>query len=279
MGVTVPPLGGRDPESVSDPVALIETRVAIAGDWHSSRSAARAAMRLVHSRCSDVHTILHLGDFNLGSGRPWAAYKKMLAETMAEFDIHRILVTPGNHDDWGHLSERFAAHPNTPYRLPNLEEVSFLPRGYRFSLAGRTFLSFGGAASPDQEKRVRGKDWWPEEEPSRAEATRAVELGPPDVMLSHEAVNGGTARVEHLIAHPRQQLFTQLGLVASNRTRALVTDVWDQVQAPLLFHGHMHVKDEIQLPDHRRIYSLAAGGSPGNVGILELETLSWTWLD
>jgi hypothetical protein len=39
------------------------------------------------------------------------------------------------------------------------------------------------------------------------------------------------------------------------------------------------VKDESQLPDHRRIYSLAAGGSPGNVGILELETLSWTWLD
>ncbi|ROS56577.1 metallophosphoesterase [Frigoribacterium sp. PhB118] len=258
--------------------AFEERFVAIAGDWHSNRAAARRAMRLVHLHSPEVVTFLHLGDFNLGSEKPWAAYRKFLAEAMREYGVRRMLVTPGNHDNWERLAPRFAEEPNTPYSVPHLESVAFLPRGYQFSLGGRSFLSFGGAASPDQEKRVRGKDWWPEEEPTRAEADLAGSTRGVDVLLTHEAVNGGTAKVDRVLANPNLRLFSEEGLRASSRSRSMVTDVWHRTMPRILFHGHMHVKAERRLPDDRRVYSLAADEVDGNVGILDLGDLSWTWL-
>lgn len=255
-----------------------ERLVAIAGDWHSSRMAARQAMRLVRLHSRDVHTMLHLGDFNLGSERPWTAYRNFLGQAMSEFGLRRILVTPGNHDNWGRLAPHFAAHPSTPYSVPRLEAISFLPRAYRFSIGARSFLSFGGAASPDQEKRVKGRDWWPEEEPTSLDAEMAIEPGAVDVMLAHEAVNKGTTKVDEVIAHPNRRLFTPRGLEASHRSRNVVTDVWNRTRPNVLFHGHMHIKDERYLPDDRRVYSLAADEHDGNVGILDLTDLSWRWL-
>ena len=255
-----------------------ERLVAIAGDWHSSRFAVRKAMRLVRLHFPEVSTILHLGDFNLGSEKPWVGYRNVLRDAMREYGVRRILVTPGNHDNWDRLAPHFAAHPDTPYTVPHLESISFLPRGYRFKLGGRSFLSFGGASSPDQDRRRRGKDWWPEEEPSKAEAAFATQPGGVDVMLTHEAVDGGTAKVDEIIARPDRRLFTAHGLEASRRSRALVTDVWNLASPRVLFHGHMHVKDERSLPDHRRVYSLAAEQMHGNVGVLDLTDLSWNWL-
>jgi predicted phosphodiesterase len=255
-----------------------ERLVAVAGDWHSSRSAARRAMRLVRQYSPEIRTILHLGDFNLGSETPWVAYRQTLRDAMRESDVKRILVTPGNHDNWGRLAPYFAAHPNTPYFVPHLETISFLPRGYRFEIAGRTFLSFGGAASPDQEKRTRGKDWWPEEEPTEGEADLAAHEGAVDVMLAHEAVDNGTKKVDRLFEVPNLRLFTPHGLRASQRSRAIVTDVWTRTSPRVLCHGHMHVKDERRLPDGRRVFSMAAEEMSGNVGVLDLADLSWTWL-
>ena len=151
---------------IDDAPAEPEHRVAIAGDWHSSGYWARRALTMLHDQAPDVRTVLHLGDFNLTSNTPWTAYRRNVVKAMATNGIERILVTPGNHDDWNQLGPRFELHPHEPYRLPKTETVSFLPRGYRFQIGGRTFLSFGGAASPDQEKRIEGRDWWGNEEPT-----------------------------------------------------------------------------------------------------------------
>ncbi|TWX34136.1 metallophosphoesterase [Frigoribacterium sp. ACAM 257] len=255
-----------------------EQLVAVAGDWHSSRSAARKAMRLVREYSPEIRTMLHVGDFNLGSETPWVAYRQALRDVMRESGVRRILVTPGNHDNWGRLVPYFATHPNTPYLVPRLESISFLPRGYRFEISGRTFLSFGGAASPDQEKRTPGKDWWPEEEPTQGDADLAAQAGTVDIMLAHEAVDNGTGKVDRLLQIPNSRFFTEHGLEASQRSRAIVTDVWTRTSPRVLCHGHMHVKDERRLPDGRRVFSMAAEEMPGNVGVIDLTDLSWTWL-
>jgi predicted phosphodiesterase len=255
-----------------------EKRVAVAGDWHSNRLGVRSALSRLHRDAQGVHTVLHLGDFNLGADRPWAAYRKSLLDLMGEFEIERILVTPGNHDNWEQLAPRFAKYPDDPYPLPGAESIAFLPRGYRFKIQQRTFLSFGGAASLDQDARIRGKDWWPEEEPSPTEADRAARQGTADVMLTHEAVNGGSSKVDDLVASPNYQQFSQRGFDASRRTRSIVTTLWNDVRPKVLFHGHMHEQAEGHLSDGRHVYSLARDTKPGNIGILSLDDLSWTWL-
>jgi len=279
MGLNHSRAAARKEDQIRPEWAKMEHRVAIAGDWHSNRIAMRAALRLLHEDAPDVETILHLGDFNMGSGRPWADYQKSLAGAMRDYGIRRILVTPGNHDDWGHLAKQFALHPGTPYCLPGLRAVSFLPRGHAFSIGDRRFVAFGGAASPDQETRVAGKDWWPEEEPTRRDMTRAVEAGPADILLSHETINGGTTSVDTILARPQRHVFTQAGLDASSRSREVVTELWEALRPQLMFHGHMHVRAERRHEDGRRVYSLAAGGSAGNVGVLDLRNFSWSWLD
>lgn len=256
-----------------------EARVGVAGDWHSSRHAVRGALRLLKERAPDVRTILQLGDFNLGSNLPWADYRKTLAQALTTFEIGRILVTPGNHDDWGQLKQRFSAHPGEPYLLPRLESIAFLPRGYRFSIGTRSFVSFCGAASPDQENRIQGRDWWPEEEPSTAEADSTLRDGGADIMLTHEAVDGGSAEVDAVLARPDREIFSQRGLDASRRSRACVTELWNQIRPSVLFHGHMHIRAEGRHPDGRRVYSLAAIDAPGAIGVLDLRDLSWEWLN
>lgn len=256
-----------------------ESRIAIAGDWHSSGFWARRALAMLRDNAPDIRTVLHLGDFNLTSNTPWAAYRKSVVEAMATNGVERILVTPGNHDDWNQLAARFEKFPGQSYPLPKTQTISFLPRGYRFAIGGRSFLSFGGAASPDQGKRIVGRDWWPEAEPTSAHAQIALARGTVDVMLTHEAVDGGTRLVDEVIARPNRRLFDDVGLSASKRSRALVTDVWTQLAPARLFHGHMHLRAEGHISSRQSVYSLAANNSPGNIGILDLRDLSWSWLD
>ncbi len=258
--------------------SLPEHRVAIAGDWHTSGLWARSALRLLHDEAPDIRTLLHLGDFNLTSNAPWTAFRKSVVEAMSTHGVERILVTPGNHDNWAQLAPQFDLHPNSPYHLPKTNTIAYLPPGYRFTIGGRSFLSFGGAASPDQERRFEGRNWWPNEEPSTAEAARAVAGGHVDVMLTHEAIDGGTRRVDEIISRPQHPLFSEKGLRASRRSRALVTDVWTQLAPARLFHGHMHVQAEGHLDADRSVYSLAANNAKGNIGVLDLSDLTWTWL-
>lgn len=269
---------GSDAEMNADLTLPDEKRVAVAGDWHINRLGVRTALSRLHRAAPDVQTVLHLGDFNLGANRPWVAYRKSLLDLMSEFEIERILVTPGNHDNWAQLAPRFAKYPSNSYPLPGAESIAFLPRGYRFTMQQRTFLSFGGAASLDQAARIAGKDWWPEEEPSPAEADRAARRGTADVMLTHEAVNGGSSKVDDVIASPNYQQFSQLGFDAAHRSRAVVTTLWNEVRPRVLFHGHMHERAEGHLADGRHVYSLDRDTKPGNIGVLDLEDLSWTWL-
>ena len=46
----------------------------------------------------------------------------------------------------------------------------------------------------------------------------------------------------------------------------------------VLAHGHLHVKGAIELADGRRVYSLGCNGIPGNLALLNTQTLEWEWL-
>ncbi|TFB53635.1 metallophosphoesterase family protein [Cryobacterium tagatosivorans] len=253
-----------------------ETRVVIAGDWHGNVNWVGKAIPSIARNSSGVRTILHVGDFGIWPGAGGRKFLDAVDFWCARAGISRVLVTPGNHENWDWLEEAFVSEPGNPVALSSVVEV--LPRGYRFEIGNRTFASFGGAASVDYEMRSAGIDWFPGELPTEQDVERAISDGPADVLLTHEAIDGGTPASEDMLrSNPMR--WSPEALNYSSRSRALVTRVWDGVAPKILFHGHMHLADEVALPSGPQVISLGSDGQRRNLALLELSTLNWQWLD
>jgi hypothetical protein len=253
-----------------------ETRVAVAGDWHANHLWIQSAIPALHRAAPDVCTILHVGDFGV---LPDKRGKGFLAAVDAQCEatgIERVLVTPGNHEDWPRLVNRFASRPGEAVLLS--DRVWVLPRGFRFRLAGRTFMSFGGAASLDfAYRRARGT-WWPEEMPTVDDVSAAIAGGPVEVLITHETLIGGTPKVE-MVVRANPQGWDEDALEYSRTSRRLITALWLGITPDLLFHGHLHAADRIELPNGQRVVSLGSDLQRKNVGVLDLASLAWTWID
>jgi hypothetical protein len=253
-----------------------ETRVAVAGDWHANTMWIQSIIPALRRAAPDVQTILHVGDFGILPERRGKGVLATVDYWCRAASIERVLVTPGNHEDWGRLSQRFDSQPGEPIRLS--ETVWVLPRGFRFVLSGRSFMSFGGAASLDVAYRRAGRTWWPAEMPADEDVAAAGRGGPVEVLLTHEAIDGGTDRVEAVIRSNPMGWDTD-ALRYSAESRARVTTVWNAVRPDVLAHGHMHLADAIELPTGQRIYSLGSDRQRKNVALLQLGDLAWTWID
>ena len=252
-----------------------ESAVVIAGDWHGSIRWAQAVFPFLRRAVPDVRTVLHVGDFGIWPERPGQGYLQTVEYWARAANVERVLVTPGNHEDWSLLDARFAAAPGELVQLT--ERVFVAPRGFRFMLAGIQFTSFGGAASLDRADRVPFREWWPTELPTAEDAARAIAGGPTDVLLTHETVDGGTALVEQVLrSNPLGWGPEELAYSALSRGR--VSEVYQALRPQVLAHGHIHLKDERQYASGQRIYALAADGDPGNLALLTLPDLRWTWL-
>jgi hypothetical protein len=251
-----------------------ETRIAFAGDWHRNGEWAAQTLQRLHDQFPDVRTVAHAGDFGFMPGKHPRGFLEAVDTACEENQIDRILVTPGNHEDWSSLDAEFADNPGQPAQFS--ERVWALPRGYRFTIGGRTLLSFGGAASVDYAHRTPGYSWWEGELPTPADVEAAISGGPVDILVTHDTINGGTARVERMLAtNPQRWPYQALAYSAVSRAR--VTEVWEAVQPAVLVHGHMHLADQVSFPDGRQVLSLGCDDAPRNIGVLTLETLEWTW--
>ncbi|GAA5037660.1 metallophosphoesterase [Microbacterium fluvii] len=257
---------------------LPDERVVVAGDWHANRPwigrAIPAAAR------TGVQTILHLGDFGFwpgGTADLLAAVEYWVGQSWKRRmtpGIERVLVTPGNHEDWAELDELFAAAPEQAARVS--ESVWVLPKGFRFTIAGREFLSFGGAASIDYRYRTPFRSWWPSEFPSQRDVEIAVAGGSTEVLLTHDAGRLRTPRVEKIISDPSP--WTEAEREYTAESRLLIDYVVAGTQPLLHFHGHFHVRDSATIPrpglPPLQVESLGMDDQPGNLGLLELADLS-----
>lgn len=252
-----------------------ETSVVIAGDWHGSVNWVQATFPFLRRATPNVRTVLHVGDFGHWPDRPGQGFVQTVDYWMRAAGVERILVTPGNHEWWSDLDSRFAAAPGQMVQLT--ERVFVAPRGYRFTIAGRQFTSFGGAASLDKADRTPLRDWWPTEIPTDEDVARAIAGGPTDVLLTHETVDDGAPLVESVLrSNPLGWGPEELAYSALSRRR--VSEVYRALHPDVLVHGHIHLKDEWQYANGQRIYSMGADGDPGNLGLLTLPDLRWTWL-
>jgi hypothetical protein len=252
-----------------------ERRVAIVGDWHRNQFWSGKLLPELARQSPGIRTVLHLGDFGLSPDNRGRRFLEDLDHSCKEAGIERVWVTPGNHEHWDWLDSEFKESRGEPLLLS--ETVSVLPRGFRFTLNGHTFMSFGGAASVDFEQRRAGVDWFPSEAPTDEDVANASAAGPVDVLLTHETIEGGTPSVKELLRLQSRWPVEALYFSADSRRR--ITQLWEATQPRILFHGHMHVADEIELQDGRRVYSLGRDYQQHNAGILDLDTLAWRWID
>lgn len=265
------------------------TVIALAGDWHGNTAWAVARIRDVSDR--GVSTLLHLGDFGIWPGNSGAKFVRKVERTCAERNVN-LIVTPGNHEDWGRLA-RLWDHPK--HRDPTsggalplhlTDHITVLPRGHAWTIEGRRFVSLGGAPSVDFPDRTEGKSWWREEMIQPGDVERTIRNGAgAHVFLAHDAADRPyqTGKVAE-ICSANTLGWTERGLAWAAVGRERITEAFLGVAPHLFVHGHYHCSAQaiVQIPgaDHvTRIWSLDCDGAAGNLRYLDLATLNdpqWT---
>lgn len=262
-------------------------RIGLVGDVEGDTSAAVECLRVLGER-GDVEVAYQLGDLRFGIGPDSDGLLAGIEAACAAYGITLHCIT-GNHENWARLdalwAERRWRSPDGSLRpLPVSEHVTMLPRGHRWTLGGRTFLALGSAPSINRHLLTEGVDWWPSEVLRDEHVEAAVAGGPVDVMLTHDSPRSPycVPAVEQILRRNVRE--NPMGWPASSLAYAdegiaQVTRAVLGVRPRLLAHGHFHVADEdrVRLPGgdaDTTIWSLAARHDPGNVRVLDLETLA-----
>jgi hypothetical protein len=257
--------------------AVTSSAVGLAGDWHGDTAWALSSItRLASAR---VRTVFHLGDFGLWPGNSGRKYLQKVDRACRSLGVN-IYVTPGNHEWWPKiLSTPLTNRDEIGSVAWVAEHVAFLPRGHRWSIQGRTFVSLGGAPSVDFEWRTRGQDFWPEEMMTPEDVRRIEAGGHAEVMLAHDAPDAPfqTPAVRDLVRY-NPQGWSDLALTYAAVGRRRMTTAFLAVAPRLFVHGHYHVADaaRVELPGQSygcEVVSLAANGDAQNLLTLEVKDL------
>ncbi len=255
--------------------------IGLVGDLEGDRN---WAVRVLRALGEHVDVAIQLGDLRFGMGADPDGYLAAIESVCAEVDL-RLLCITGNHEHWARLDALWAdpAHREDDGTLRPIditEHVALLPRGHRWELGGRTFVALGGAPSVNRLLLTEGVSWWPTEVITDAHVDLTVAGGPADVMVLHDspAPPWCTAPVRTIVEDNPME-WPQVILDEADLGMAQVTRAVLGVRPRLVAHGHFHVAGEavVRLPGAAHdttIWSLAARLDPGNVRVLDLETLA-----
>ena len=229
---------------------MISPPIAIFGDWHGDAGWALTAIR--SAAREGVRTAIQVGDFGLDwPGAKRGRYEAKLNKYLMDLGV-TLVVSGGNHDNWDTIEKLVVEDDGLATIRSN---IRVLPRAGRTIIEGLVIGGLGGAFSVDFEYRVEGKDWWPNEEPTRQEAEHLIAGGPVDILVTHDAPEGVPLKGDF-------QLSAELTEKA-NRTRGLLREVVDELAVPHLFCGHWH---------QRRIHELHhPNGMVTRVDVLNME--------
>ena len=259
---------GRAADAGMDPLAE-PGRVTFAGDWHGEPGAAKWAIR--HADRAGSSVVLHTGDFGIWPGRTGEVYLDAV-ESYLEHAGMILVFVDGNHEDFDQVGH----HPR-PERhglacvRPRLYHA---PRGTRWQWAGLRWLALGGATSLDRPALTLGVSWWPGEELTWADTTRAVDGGPADVVVAHDCSAG--VDIPGLLP---ARFWPEAELRRAGQHRHVVREVLDAVRPTHIVHGHYHSRYTAELDLGGglacAVTGLDRGGTQGrNVLDVDLDDLS-----
>jgi predicted phosphodiesterase len=246
-------------------------RIVVAGDWHGNTAWGTSAIKQACEKLGDEpeKLVLHAGDLGVWPGGVGKFYLDML-ESALRREKASLLVAPGNHDWYPYINGRDRDEDGL-YSLRG--SISAFPRGYRWEWHGRTWMAMGGAVSVDKATRTEGKDWWPEEEITNAEAEAAIAAGHADVIITHDC----PSEVHHSFGHhPSWWAEEDLAHAANHRLK--LQAIVNKVQPSVLIHGHLHIPYSRTVDfgyGPVKITGLGMDGDQNNWAILNTRTLKW----
>ena len=264
----------------SEEVPVRKNLIGLAGDWHGNDRWAVSVLESFYA--VGIRTVFQLGDFGFWPGYSGAAYLSKIMGACEALGM-KLWIVPGNHEDYTQIED-----PETlDGSVPELQvlgkgegwEVAVLPRGFVWWEGERKFLAFGGAPSIDYPNRRLGISWWQEEMIRDSDLLRLIEDDGVDVMLAHDAPDGGTAAVQAIINTPAHlSMWSDAGLAYCKEGRMKMNEAVRIVNPRLFAHGHMHVWDErYDEATDRRYVALGPDGVIPNVCVLNLDDMSVTW--
>lgn len=248
---------------------------AFAGDWHGNVPWVNKTLTQLAE--NDVKTVYQVGDFGLWPGREGKHYLDMVSNFLDRRDMQLYIIL-GNHEDYNRYEQMTLADDGW-LTLPNpkYSRLHFAPRAHIWEAHGLRFASLAGAGSIDQNLRVEGKSWWPQEEITETHRDQLIALldekgwANTDVFLSHESPAGVTMESWAAVNNPHW--FTPEIQHYCYRQRVLLREAVDRAAPRWLIHGHWHYRHTTQMEgvtptghDYRcNIVGLAADGDNGNL--------------
>ena len=212
-----------------DNTRQLNQRVLFAGDIHGDTIHAEWVFK--HASEQDCTHIISVGDFGYWVHLPRGQkFVKRVAQ-LAEKTQIKFLWIDGNHENHDilrDLTDKFGKHE--PINTPN-EWCQYIPRGCRFTIAGNTFMGYGGAYSVDWLDRVEGDSWW------RGELINPFDVDllspyPVDILMTHEAPYDNGKKITY-----------KDDLQVSIAQRHLVKEILDKVTPQFHICGHHHVRE------------------------------------
>jgi hypothetical protein len=254
----------------------IDNRFGIAGDWHGDLPWALKSVRSFYE--AGIKDIFHLGDFGIFSDPDGDAYLESVSDELRSLGM-RILITAGNHEDY----TRINATPVSTDGLRWLTDViAVMPRGFRWEVSGRTFVSLGGAASINFPDLKEGISWWREEAITAGDIYRLADGGPADVMLAHDAPVGISA-LEN--SHRTGSKWSMEGLAYADESRRMMSVAVDIVRPMMFIHGHYHtdyretiIRGDGAVTFDVNCIGMNMNGKKNNLAILNVSLLKLTYL-
>lgn len=144
-----------------------------------------------HGHSLDKHDyVIILGDFGLIL-HPNENIKESRFLDWLDAVPWTTLFIDGNHENFDRL-EKFPIVDKFNGKVSKINNSVFhLRRGNVYTIAEKTFFTFGGGESIDKHARILGVDWWAQEMPSHEEMERGLDaidsVKEVDFILSHSA--------------------------------------------------------------------------------------------
>lgn len=245
--------------------------VVLAGDWHEC--AADAVRVITKSAECGAEWVIQLGDFGFWS-YPTSPYLDAIEIACMATGV-RVAWIDGNHERYTLLTGKggILDQPDAQHHAHRVRQhVYYLPRGYRWTWHGKTWLALGGATSLDRNMRTEWISWFKEEEITEQQADYAIGGGPVDVLICHDGPASTNPKFPP-IAWPRSEL------IRAQHHRNRLQRVMDGVKPQLVAHGHFHLSyvERVQRDwGAALVIGLDHAGSRGtHMILLDTETLTW----
>ena len=214
----------------------------ITGDTHGFNDIDKLVLNKTLASLSKDDYLLITGDF----GGIWDG--GMHDEDILDFYAKRpytTLFVDGNHENFDLLNSYPVEQLNGGKIHRIADKVIHLMRGQIFNIEDTSIFTFGGALSIDKAYRTIGISWWPEEEPSEAECSEAMENLEKNGFL-----------VDYIVSHAAPESIVRNEINAAHKLLCLDCEAekfLDKVLKKAVYRrwycGHYHF--DMVIPEHR----------------------------